>query len=197
MRLKRLSGCGPRLLLYWAIVVLGCGRAWAAASGPFEGASAAAPANGIDACVFSRLQASGLLPATLCLDPVFVRRVFLDVIGTLPTAMEAEQFILDRAPDKRGMLIDRLLGRDEFADYWAMKWGDLLRIKAEFPDQPVAERRPGLSPLDAACSGRIVPYDRFVRELLTASGSNFPVPQVNFYRAVQKRSRRPSRRRWL
>ena len=65
---------------------------------------------------------------------MFVRRVYLDVIGTLPTAKEAREFIED--PDtknKRRALIDRLLERDEFADYWAMKWGDILRIKAEFP----------------------------------------------------------------
>ena len=70
----------------------------------------------------------------LCSDAVFVRRAYLDVLGTLPTAKEARDFIQD--PDtknKRRLLIDRLLERDEFADYWAMKWGDVLRIKAEFP----------------------------------------------------------------
>ena len=64
---------------------------------------------------------------------MFVRRVYLDVTGTLPTALEAENFIVDASPDKRRVLIDRLLERDEFADYLAMKWGDLLRVKAEFP----------------------------------------------------------------
>jgi hypothetical protein len=64
---------------------------------------------------------------------VFVRRVYLDVIGTLPTAQEASDFIQSPKPDKRSELIDRLLERDEFADYWAMKWSDLLRVKAEFP----------------------------------------------------------------
>jgi len=64
---------------------------------------------------------------------VFVRRAYLDIIGTLPSGYEAKEFILDRSPNKRRALIDRLLERDEFADYWAMKWSDLLRIKAEFP----------------------------------------------------------------
>ena len=64
---------------------------------------------------------------------MFVRRVYLDVIGTLPTADEARQFLADRNPKKRRALVDRLLERKEFADYWAMKWSDLLRIKAEFP----------------------------------------------------------------
>jgi hypothetical protein len=81
----------------------------------------------IDKLVFARLKALGLQPSPLCSDAVFVRRVYLDVIGTLPTAAEAREFLLDRNPDKRRVLIDRLLERDEFADYWAMKWSDLLR----------------------------------------------------------------------
>ena len=64
---------------------------------------------------------------------MFVRRAYMDVIGTQPSAREASSFILSRDPDKRAKLIDRLLARDEFADYWAMKWSDLLRVKAEFP----------------------------------------------------------------
>nr|MCU0876066.1 DUF1549 domain-containing protein [Pirellulaceae bacterium] len=69
----------------------------------------------------------------MCSDGVFVRRAYLDVIGTLPTAEEAAQFWEDPDPDKRRKLIDRLLEREEFADYWAMKWCDLLRVKSEFP----------------------------------------------------------------
>ena len=75
----------------------------------------------------------GIEPASLCSDGVFVRRVYLDVIGTLPTAEEASQFLLDKDPNKRRALIDGLLDREEFADFWAMKWGDLLRVKSEFP----------------------------------------------------------------
>ena len=62
-----------------------------------------------------------------------MRRVFLDVTGTLPTGAEAQQFLMSHNPDKRRELIDHLLARDEYADYLAMKWGDVLRIKAEFP----------------------------------------------------------------
>ena len=64
---------------------------------------------------------------------MFVRRAYLDVIGTLPTALEAREFIQNPSLTKRRALIDKLLERDEFADYWAMKWSDLLRVKAEFP----------------------------------------------------------------
>ena len=88
---------------------------------PFECGAAAKSVSQIDELVFARLKRLKLEPANLCSDAVFVRRVYLDVIGTLPTGHEAREFILDKNPAKRSSLIDRLLKRDEFADYWAMK----------------------------------------------------------------------------
>ena len=102
-----------------------------AAPSPFEGGAAPAPESQIDKLVFGQLERLGIPPANLCSDAVFVRRAYLDVIGTLPTAQEARDFLRDRDPDKRRALIDRLLEREEFADYWAMKWSDLLRVKAD------------------------------------------------------------------
>ncbi len=155
---------------------------------PFETTAPLTPQNKIDEIVFARLQALNITPARLCSDPVFVRRVYLDVIGTLPTAAEAQQFILDRSPDKRRILIDRLLARDEFADYLAMKLGDLLRIKAEFPINlwPNAAQSYHRWIHDAIRDNR--PWNEIARELLTASGSNFEMPPVNFYRAMQNRT---------
>ncbi|MCX5677386.1 MAG: DUF1549 domain-containing protein, partial [Planctomycetota bacterium] len=99
----------------------------------FESPAPPAPANQIDHIVLAKLSSLKIQPA-LCSDAVFVRRIYLDVIGTLPTAQEAGDFLRDpNTAGKRQALIDRLLARDEFADYWAMKWGDVLRIKAEFP----------------------------------------------------------------
>src|SRR5512141_3060493 len=75
-----------------------------------------------------------LVPAaSLCSDPVFLRLAYLDAIGTLPTAAESSAFLADKTPGKRTALIDQLLQRDEFAVYNAMRWADLLRIKAECP----------------------------------------------------------------
>ncbi len=153
----------------------------------FESRADLLPQGKIDKLVFASLRRLNIRPANLCSDAVFVRRVYLDVIGTLPTADEARQFLADRNPQKRPALVDRLLERKEFADYWAMKWSDLLRIKAEFPIN--------LWPNAAQAYHRWIrtsiqenkPYDRFVRELLTESGSNFRVPPVNFYRALQSR----------
>jgi hypothetical protein len=100
---------------------------------PFEGSADLSPQGRIDELVFGKLQELGIRPANVCSDGVFLRRVYLDAIGTLPTAAEARRFLRDRSPEKRSELVDRLLERDEFTDYWTMKWGDLLRVKAEFP----------------------------------------------------------------
>ncbi len=154
----------------------------------FESSVPPAEANQIDKIVFAKLSSLAIRPV-LCSDAVFVRRAYLDVIGTLPTAEEAREFIHD--PDtknKRRVLIDRLLERDEFADYWAMKWGDILRIKAEFPVNlwPNAAQAYHRWVWESIAANK--PYDKFVREMLTSSGSNFRVGPVNFYRAIQNRT---------
>ncbi|HPP52167.1 MAG TPA: DUF1549 domain-containing protein, partial [Thermoguttaceae bacterium] len=154
---------------------------------PFETAVPLTSEHPIDKIVFTKLKQMGIQPARLCSDEVFLRRVYLDVIGTLPTAEEAKQFLDDPNPRKREALIDRLLEREEFADYWAMKWGDLLRIKAEFPINLWPNAAQAYHRWVRAAIRDNMPYDRFVRELLTANGSNFRVPQVNFYRAVQSK----------
>ena len=154
---------------------------------PFESAAPVAPRNAIDEAVFARLKSLDIRPARLSSDAVFVRRAYLDVIGTLPTADEARAFIDDRDPSKRSALVDRLLARGEFADYWAMRWSDLLRVKSEFPINLWPNAVQAYHRWIRASIRDNVPYDRFARDLLTASGSNFRVPPVNFYRAVQGR----------
>jgi hypothetical protein len=154
---------------------------------PFESDAGFASKDPIDTLVLTTLRQRGIEPANLCSDEVFVRRVYLDVIGTLPRPQEVLRFLKDRRPDKRAALIDALLERDEFADYWALKWCDLLRVKAEFPINlwPNAVQAYHRWVRDAIWGN--MPYDQFVRYLLTSSGSNFRVPPVNFYRAIQGR----------
>lgn len=154
---------------------------------PFETTTAPKAAGRIDELVFGKLERLGIQPANLCSDGVFVRRVYLDVLGTLPTAQEASDFIQSQKPDKRRALIDQLLARDEFADYWTMKWCDLLRVKAEFPINlwPNAAQAYHRWIRDSVRANK--PYDQFARELLTSSGSNFRDAPVNFYRAMQNR----------
>ncbi|MDD5350253.1 MAG: DUF1553 domain-containing protein [Chthoniobacteraceae bacterium] len=143
-----------------------------------------APLGKLDSFVFARLQKKGLEPALPCSDGVFVRRVYLDVIGTLPTADEARAFLDDPSPQKRSALIDRLLERDEFADYWGMKWGDLLRVKSEFPVNLWPNAAQAYDRWIRTALRQNRPYPQCVRELLTASGSNFRSPAVNFYRTA-------------
>lgn len=154
---------------------------------PFEMPAWPMPANAVDAPVLSELRARNIKPANPCSDAVFIRRAHLDVIGTLPDLREVREFLADRRPGKRAALVDRLLERDEFADYWAMKWGDVLRVKAEFPINlwPNAVQAYHRWIRDAVRNN--MPYDQFARALLTSSGSNFREPPVNFYRAVQGR----------
>lgn len=154
---------------------------------PFETARPAGSKNPIDALVFARLSALGIPPAHLCSDSVFVRRAYLDVIGTLPTAAEARQFMQDRSAGKRDALIERLLSRDEFADYWAMKWSDLLRIKAEFPVNLWPNAAQAYHRWVRTAIRDNLPFDQFARTLLTSSGSNFRVGAVNFYRTMPTR----------
>jgi Protein of unknown function (DUF1553)/Protein of unknown function (DUF1549) len=154
----------------------------------FESPVLPAPHARIDKLVLERLSAVGIHPV-LCSDSVFVRRAYLDVTGTLPTAKEVREFLQD--PDtqsKRRRLIDNLLERDEFAQYWAMKWGDLLRIKAEFPVNLWPNAAQAYHRWVYASLAQNKPYNQFARELLTSSGSNFRVGPVNFYRAIQNRS---------
>ena len=154
---------------------------------PFESSADPTPQGRIDRLVAGKLKKLGIPPAPLCSDAVFVRRVHLDVIGTLPTADEARAFLSDRDPKKQSALVARLLERREFADYWAMKWCDLLRVKSEYPINLWPNAVQAYHRWIRSCIRENVPYDEFVRQMLTASGSNFRVPQVNFYRAVQSR----------
>jgi hypothetical protein len=141
----------------------------------------------VDQLVFDRWKRLGIQPAPPTSDEVFLRRVYLDAIGTLPTADEASQFLSNRDPAKRDSLVDRLLERPEFADYWAMKWCDLLRVKSEFPINLWPNAVQAYSRWIHAAVRDNLPYDQFARRLLVSNGSNFRVPEVNFYRAVESR----------
>jgi hypothetical protein len=136
--------------------------------------------NYIDALVNQRLALLRIEPAPLCDDPVFVRRAFLDVLGRLPTADEARRFVTDTAPDKRARLVDHLLYRPEFADFWALKWSDVLRAEEKVLDAKGVDAFHGWI-RDGLAAGK--PHDQFVRELLTGAGSTYQNPAANFYRA--------------
>lgn len=124
--------------------------------------------NEIDKLVYARLQKLGHLPSETCTDAEFLRRSTLDTIGMLPTMAEARAFAANQDPKKYEQWIDALLQRAEWADHWATKWGDLIRPNPS---------RVGVKPvylLDQWIRQSFrenKPWDRFVRELLTAQGS--------------------------
>ncbi len=178
-----------RFLLFGAFAaVLSAADVPKAFSPTFESRAPLVSKGQIDDIVFARWKALSIQPANPASDGAFFRRVYLDVIGTLPTAKEAVAFAADADPNKRAALIDRLLDRDEFSQYCALKWSDLLRVKAEFPINlwPNAAQAYYHWILESRRANQ--PYDRFARELLLSSGSNFRDPPVNFYRAMQNRT---------
>lgn len=137
--------------------------------------------NYIDEAVDAKLQQLKFLPSDVCTDEEFVRRIYLDVIGILPTVEEVQAYLADTASDKRAKLIDQLLERPEFAKFWTLKWGDLLRLTSkQVGGDGVYKYHRWVERAIAAN----MPYDQFARELLTASGSSHLNPAANFYRTA-------------
>jgi hypothetical protein len=137
--------------------------------------------NYIDERVDEKLQQLQFVPSGLCSDEEFIRRAHLDIVGGLPTPEEVQTFLADTSDDKRAQLIDGLLERPEYAKYWALKWGDLLRLtKQQVGSDAVYKYHRWIERAIA----ENMPYDQFATELLTASGSTHSNPAANFYRTA-------------
>ncbi len=139
--------------------------------------------NYVDRHVFTKLKLLRIEPSELSVDDEFLRRVFLDTTGTLPTLEEARSFLADTHPEKRARLIDSLLDKPEFADWWAMKWTDRLGCNQRFVGKI------GAIKYHRWISGAMavnMPEDRFVREILTAGGPNYSIPPASFWRRLRK-----------
>ena len=134
--------------------------------------------NFIDDLVLKQLRRLNLLPSPLSSDEVFVRRAFLDTIGTLPTSLEVREFLADGSPSRRDALIQSLLDRPEFVDYWSYHWSDLLMINGTLlrPDAVKAYYSWIHDNVKAN-----TPWDQFVRELVTARGSSIENGATNFF----------------
>jgi hypothetical protein len=127
-------------------------------------------ANFIDGHVWAKLKRLGITPSEAAGDATFLRRAAIDVIGRLPAPDEAREFLADTSPEKRARLVDRLLERPEYADHWANKWMDLLR------PNPYRVGIKAVWNLDAWIRSAFrnnLPYDQFVRQVVTARGSTF------------------------
>jgi hypothetical protein len=140
--------------------------------------AAAERRNYIDELVLKKLEALCIPPSPACTDAEFLRRVYLDAAGILPTPDEASKFLADPAPDKRARLIEALLQRPEFVDYWAYKWSDLLLVSTRKLPQPAVWAFYQYIRQSVADNK---PWDRFARDLLTASGSTLHNGAANYF----------------
>src|SRR5262249_42587554 len=144
--------------------------------------------NFIDELAAAKFKEIGIRPSKLCDDSTFLRRAYLDAIGTLPTVDESTSFLDSKDPDKRKKLIDKLLGlsgeaaqdihNNDYAAFWTLKWSDLIRSSSD----SIGEQ--GMWALynwikESFRENR--PFDQFVRELITAKGSTFSNGPANFY----------------
>lgn len=145
---------------------------------PAETFADAARANFIDDLILTKLESLNLPPSPPCDDATFLRRAYLDTIGVLPTEEETRAFLADASPDKREQLIEQLLSRPEFVDYWSYKWSDMLLASGQ------RLRPDALKAYYAWIREQVAdntPWDELVRRLVTANGSTFENGAANFY----------------
>ncbi len=138
--------------------------------------------NFIDEAVFSKLEVLGIPPSELCDDATFLRRVSIDITGTLPTEEQVRNFLNDPDPNKRDKVIDELLESSEYVDYFANKWNFVLRNKKRQAGDQAGTYSFYQWIWNSLYENK--PYDQFVREIITASGDSSIHPPVVWYREV-------------
>ena len=173
-------GCGEGAITAWYSSKIGIGRV----TSPFphkinpDAYQDFQPANFLDEIVLQKLEQLNLLPSPAASEETFVRRAFLDTIGTLPTIEEVDSYLSDKSENRRELLVDALLERSEFVDYWTYQWSDLLLINGRSlrPKAVKAFYQWVRQQVEAD-----VPWDEFVRSVLTASGSSIDNGATNFF----------------
>jgi hypothetical protein len=174
------AGHGEGTITAWYLSRLDIGTITAPYAAPVAADRFAAlkPRNFIDERVVEKLRELNLPPSERCTDEEFIRRAFIDTIGVLPKPEEVRAFLAETTPDKRDKLIESLLARPEFVDYWAYKWSDLLLVNSDkLPVQPMwsyyqwIRRQVELN----------TPWDEMVRDLLTTTGSTLENGAGNFF----------------
>jgi hypothetical protein len=123
--------------------------------------------NFIDPLVDAKLERLNIVPSPLCNDEEYLRRVYLDVIGTLPTPADVRDFLADGRAERRQRVVESLLRRPEYAEYWALRWSDLLRVdRRTLGFKQTYDYYSWIR--DSFAENK--PYDKFVRELVCAEG---------------------------
>ncbi len=141
------------------------------------------PRNFIDELVFENLARLGIPASPECDDAVFLRRVALDITGTLPTAEKAAAFLASRDPDKRERLVEDLLETADYADFFANKWTALLKNRRDDSSDLLSNFAFHSWVRDSLLTNK--PYDAFVRELIGATGTVVSSPPVAWYKRVK------------
>lgn len=153
---------------------------------PKEGFTWKAPAahNYIDQTLDAKLQRLKIQPSALADDATFLRRAMLDLTGQVPSPEQLRAFLSDATPTrvKRARMIDKLIGSPAYNDHWTVKWGDLLQSSRKYlGDKGVYQFREWIR--DSIATNK--PYDKWVREMLTARGSAYDEPAANYYRVTR------------
>lgn len=141
----------------------------------------------IDRLLWEQWRRLGIVPSAPADEATFLRRVTIDICGTLPTSEEVAEYLSDQRSDKRARLIERLLERPEYASYFALKWADILQNRGA--GYSTSRQRPGTTLFSGwirDCIAANVPYDRFVAQIVTATGSQDENPPTIWYRTVRR-----------
>jgi hypothetical protein len=136
--------------------------------------------NFVDTHSFSKLKQLQILPSEVCTDEEFLRRAYLDLAGRLPQIDETQEFLANKAGDRRAKLVDSLLDHDDFAEFWTLKWSDILRSNSK------KLTTTGVHKFQRWVYNGVrtdVGLDKLAHELLTASGSVFENPAASYWRA--------------
>ena len=141
--------------------------------------------NYIDTHVAEKLHKLRIIPSELADEEAFLRRVFLDIVGVPPTLAERDQFLSDTRAEKRGALVDELLGRKEFTEMWVMKWAELLQIRTFNKDGQQVSYKAALNYYQWLSEriGGNMPFNELIKNLLSAKGGTFSNPATNYFQS--------------
>ncbi len=151
---------------------------------PADAYAGFAPKNLVDQLVLEKWRKLALAPSAESSDVEFLRRAYLDALGTLPKPQEVLDFLADTSADKRDKLVDRLLEREEYATFWAQRWGDLLRNKQNYSSGDHKEDSQKFADWIRAALAQNMPFDKFARALIAVTGKLEEQPQMDWYRQI-------------
>ncbi len=176
----KVTGAGEAAISVWYLSRIVAARITSPFTGAVDASAyALAPrANFIDGLVLTKLSELNIEPSPISTDAEFTRRAYLDAAGILPTADEVRAALADQRPDRRARLIDALIARPEFVDYWAYKWADLLLVSSRsLPSNAMWSYYNWIR--SSVADNK--PWDQMAREILTASGNTLDNGAANYY----------------